>query len=160
MQKCVLSVNLRMLEYLLACLYVVSNCFLMTFIASYAVLDGNTCLCTSTLNEKEVELDECNRPCTEDASEFCGGGYVQSVYDTEIRVPGPPQNANIINHKDTSILIEWSAPEQKATLTRYVIRAKVVKNYGTMLQAAPPEWTVETTDHTVQYELLNLHPGN
>lgn len=141
-------------------LYDVSNYFLITFIARYAVLDGNACLCTSTLNEKEVDLDECNRPCAEDTKEFCGGGYVQSVYDTEIRVPGPPRNANIINRKDTSILIEWSQPEQKATLSRYIIRANVVKNYGNMIQVAPPEWTIETTDHTVQYELLNLHPGS
>lgn len=125
----------------------------------YAVLDGNACLCSNTINEKELNFDECNRPCADNTLTNCGGEYAQSIYDTEIKVAGVPKNLQIIDQKETSIVVRWSEPEQTNSLSRYIIRANIVKNYGTQVLPPSPQWTVERSDHTVQYELLNLNPG-
>lgn len=125
----------------------------------YAVLDGNACLCTNTINESEVSFEECNRPCTENPNEFCGGGYAQSYYDTDIKVAGPPRNIQIVNRTDSSILIQWTAPEQKNHLSQYIIRAKLLKKFGPKELPPLPQWSVEKTDNNIQYELINLNPG-
>lgn len=129
------------------------------FSCRYAVLKGNDCYCTDIINEKEVGVDECDRPCTENLKEFCGGEYTQSYYDTGIKVPGPPQNLRIINRTDSTILIQWSAPEQMKSLNQYIIRANVIKKYGPKSLPPLPQWAVEKTGHIIQYELFNLNPG-
>lgn len=114
----------------------------------YAVLEGSRCSCSNTLNEKELNFDECNSE------------YAQSIYDTDIKVAGVPKNAQIIDQKETSIILQWSEPEQTNSLSGYIIRANILKKYGTKVLPPSTQWTVERSDHTVQYELLNLNPGN
>lgn len=123
------------------------------------MLDGNACLCTNMINEKEITFEECNRPCTENLMEFCGGEYAQSYYDTDIKVPGPPRNVRAINRSDSSILVEWSAPEQTNYLNQYIIRANLIKKYGMTILTPSLQWTVEKFGHIIQYELLSLNPG-
>lgn len=121
------------------------------------MLDGNACLCTNTINDTELMLTECDRPCAENRNEFCGGEYAQSYYD--IRGVGPPKNIKITNRTDTSIRITWSAPEPIHSLTRYIIRAIVVKTFGSNDLPSLPEWTVENTNEDIEYELFNLNSG-
>lgn len=111
------------------------------------------------INEKELHFDECNRPCTEDLNEVCGGEYAQSYYDTDIKVPGPPKNVRAINRTDSSILVEWSEPDQTNSLNQYIIKANLIKEYGITLLKSSLQWAVEKTGHTIQYELFNLNPG-
>lgn len=125
----------------------------------YAVLDGNACLCTNTINETELKDTECDRPCSENQKEFCGGEYSQSYFDTKIKVPGPPEKIQILQSTENTILIRWTRPEQANSLTRYIIWANLLKKYGTKISQPTPQWTVESIDNTVQYELLNLNPG-
>lgn len=142
-------------------LLLIINSQLMVNISSYsryAVLDGNACLCTNTINESEVNFDECDRNCTEKPNEFCGGAYVQSYYDTDVKVAGPPRNIRIVNQTDSSILIQWSAPEQRNDLSQYIIRANLLKKYGPKHLPPLPQWSVDKSDN-LQYELFNLNPG-
>lgn len=143
----------------------VFNIFKLIFfniVCRYAVLDGNACLCSNTINEKELNYDECNRPCADNTPTnemSCGGEYAQSIYDTDIKVAGVPENSQILDRKETSIIVQWSEPEQMNSLSRYIIRANIIKKYGTKVLPPTPQWTVERSDHDVQYELLNLNPG-
>lgn len=121
------------------------------------MLDGNICLCTNTINDTELPFIECDKPCTRNPDEFCGGEYAQSYYD--IRGVGPPRSLRINNQTDTSIRIKFSAPEQVNALTRYIIRATIIKKFGSNDLPSLPEWTVENTNADIEYELLNLNPG-
>lgn len=132
----------------------------MYFPFRYAVLDGNACLCTNTITEPAIHLTECDRPCAENHKEFCGGGYAQSYYDTNMKGVGPPRNVQIVDKTDTSMFIEWFAPEQLNSLTRYNIRANILKKFGSNDVSALPQWTVENTNSKIEYELSDLNPGN
>lgn len=39
-------------------------------------------MCTNTITETELKDTECDRPCSENHLEFCGGEYSQSYFDT------------------------------------------------------------------------------
>lgn len=125
----------------------------------YAVLDGNACLCTNAINETELKEIECDRPCSENQNEFCGGEYSQSYFDTNVKVPGPPTNLKIISSTENTINIQWTRPDQADALNRYKIWANILKKYGSKLLQPIPHWTIESIDNTIQYELLNLIPG-
>lgn len=127
----------------------------------YAVLDGNTCHCTNTIEEQEVSQEECDRPCTENHDQICGGSYVQSYYDTDARVAGVPQNVRIVKRSDTSILLQWLAPDQflSKSLDQYIIRAKVIRKFGANSLPPLPQWMVEKNGANGQTELVNLNPG-
>lgn len=127
----------------------------------YAVLEGNACLCSNTINEKELKDDECDRPCAENHKEFCGGEYAQSYYDTGVNVPGPPTHLQVIKRTENSILVGWAPPEQRISLSRYFIWTNLTRKYGTKMVSPLPfvQWTIEKTDRTLQYELINLNPG-
>lgn len=128
------------------------------------MLDGNACLCSNTINEQELPNDECDRPCSAQPAQICGGSYAQSYYDTDIKVAGPPRDVRIINRTDTSIVLHWKhfdphvlRPDD-TSLTRYVIRATIIKSYSSMAKIPLPEWSVEKGTDT-QIELVNLIPG-
>lgn len=123
------------------------------------MLEGNACLCTNMINETELKDDECDRPCAENHHEFCGGEYAQSYYDTGVKVPGPPTHLQVLKRSENSILIQWAPPEQINSLSRYVIWANLTKKYGIKMLSPLPEWTIESTDQALQYELTNLNPG-
>lgn len=56
--------------------------------------------------------------------------------------------------------MKWNRPEQENIINRYIIWAHLIKNYGSKV-SQPHQWTIESTDNTVQYqyELINLSPG-
>lgn len=130
----------------------------------YAVLDGNACLCSNTINEQELPADECDRPCTDQREQICGGSYAQSYYDTDIKVAGPPRSVRIINRTDTSIVLHWQHSDPHVlraddkSLSRYVIRAKILQSYSSMAKLPLPQWSVEKGTDS-QIELLDLNPG-
>lgn len=128
----------------------------------YGVSDGNACLCTNTIKDVELSQDECDRPCTENPEQFCGGSYAQSYYDTDVRVAGPPRNLVILSHTNTSIFLRWLEPEQQQpdSLTRYKIRANIIKKYGSNSMLQLPQWMVEKAGANAQIELVNLNPGS
>lgn len=133
---------------------------LPTAFRRYAVLDGNVCYCTNTIKETEVNADECDKPCTEKHDQFCGGSFSQSYHDTDVKVAGPPQSIRVVNHTDTSITVEWTPPEAQAdALTRYVVRAKVLRQFGSSSSTPMREWSVDRTDRVPQIECVDLHPG-
>lgn len=111
------------------------------------------------INETELKDTECDRPCSENHREFCGGEYSQSYFDTNQKVPGPPRSLKIITRTEYTVLIQWTRPEQANSLTRYIIWANLLKKYGSKIIQPLPQWTIESNDDTVQYELLNLNPG-
>lgn len=128
------------------------------------MLDTNACLCTNTINEKELPSDECDRPCSAQPPQICGGSYAQSYYDTDIKVAGPPRNVRVVNRTDTSIVLHWQhfdpqvLRDADTSLSRYVIRAKIVKSYSSMAILPLPQWSVEKGTNS-QIELVNLNPG-
>lgn len=128
------------------------------------MLDGNSCLCTHTLSEQMINPTECDRPCTENSEQMCGGSYVQSYYDTDVKVAGPVRNLRVKNRSESSILLQWQHPESQlststdTSLTRYVIQANVIKTFSSIVLPPPPQWTVEKINPT-QIEIVNLHPG-
>lgn len=132
------------------------KCFFFNFQWRYAVLDGNVCHCTNTINETKIHFSECNKPCTENHYEFCGGSYAQSYY--VIEGINHPQNLEIINSTDSSIRLKWSLPEQ-VKVRQYIIQAIVIKMFGSNDFPSYLEWMVENTNKDMEYELLNLHPG-
>lgn len=127
----------------------------------YAVLDGNACLCTNTIKDDEVSNDECDRPCSENHDQFCGGSYSQSYYDTDVKVAGPPRNLRVLSKTDSTIFLQWFEPEQQQpdSLTRYKIQANIIKKFGTQTLSQLPQWMVEKTKANAQIELVNLNPG-
>lgn len=96
--------------------------------------------------------------------QICGGSYAQSYYSTEIKVAGPPRNVHAMNRTDTSIAIHWEHFDphvlhpDDTSLSRYIIRAKIVKSYSTMAKLPLPQWSVEKGTES-QIELVNLNPG-
>lgn len=125
-------------------------------------MDGNTCHCSNTLKEAELTNDECDRPCTENHDQICGGSYAQSYYDTDSKVAGIPRNVRIVRKTDTSILLQWSAPEehQSKSLDEYIIRANILKKFGSNSIPPLPQWMVEKNGASAQTELVNLNPGS
>lgn len=128
----------------------------------YAVLDGNACHCTNTITESELQNEECDKPCSENIDQICGGNYAQSYHDTDVRVAGPPRNLQIVNQTDSSIVLKWQAPEQQQpqSLIRYIIRANILKKFGPNSLLPLPQWTQEKTAASPQIELPNLNPGS
>lgn len=130
----------------------------------YAVLDRHECLCTNRITEKEIDADECDYPCAENPKQICGGSYAQSYYDTDVHVAGPPRQLEITNRSSSSIQLRWQhydplvLDKEDTTLTRYAIRANVVKSFSSMGVLPPPQWIVEKRSDS-QIELVNLHPG-
>lgn len=128
----------------------------------YAVLDGNACHCTDTIKEQAYPADECDKPCTENHKQFCGGSMAQSYHSTDVKVPGPPQNLQYLNFTDTSITLEWNAPRQQFdALSQYTVKARLLKQFGAMMSksAQTLEWTLDNTDRTLQIECGGLQPG-
>lgn len=74
-------------------------------------------------------------------------------------MPGPPTNLKIITRTEHTILIQWTRPEQTNSLSRYIIWANLLKKFGSKFLQPIPQWTIESNDNTLQYELLNLNPG-
>lgn len=101
---------------------------------------------------------ECNRPCSENHKEFCGGQYSQSYYDTNVKLP-PPRNLIMINRTENTILIQWRRPGRENTINRYIVWTKLTKKFGSKI-LLPHQWTIESMDSTVQYELINLNPAS
>lgn len=125
------------------------------------MLDGNACLCTNTIKEVEINNEECDRPCSENHNQFCGGSYAQSYYDTDVHVAGPPRNLQVLSKSDSTIFLKWLEPEQQQSnsLTRYNIRANIIKKFGTNSMSPLPQWMVEKAGTSSQIELVNLNPG-
>lgn len=127
----------------------------------YAVLDGNACLCTNTIKDDEISGEECDRPCSENHDQYCGGSFAQSYYDTDVRVAGPPRNLRISSSTNSTIFLHWFEPEQQQpdSLHRYKIRANIIKKFGTNSVSLLPQWMVEKSEKNSQIELVNLNPG-
>lgn len=142
------------------CICILLPSFAFNFKIRYAVVDGNACFCTNTINETELKDTDCDRPCSENQEEFCGGEYAQSYFDTNIKV-SPPRNLEIITRTENTILMQWNRPEQENALNRFIIWANLIKTYGSKV-LQPHQWTIESMENTVQYQydLINLNPGN
>lgn len=107
-----------------------------------------------------MSADECDKPCTENHDQFCGGSFTQSYHDTDVKVAGPPPNIRIVNYTDTSITVEWTAPDAlPEALSRYVVRAKELRRFGGSSSTPMREWSVDRSDRVPQIECVDLHPG-
>lgn len=128
------------------------------------MLDHRICLCTNRIADDEIGADECDFPCDDSPEQMCGGNYAQSYYDTDVRVAGPPRQVEIANRTASSILLRWQhfdplvLQKDDTTLTRYVIRATVLKSLAPIAVPPPPQWRVEKRSDS-QVELVNLHAG-
>lgn len=56
--------------------------------------------------------------------------------------------------------MEWDPPDQQPdALTRYTVRAKVLKQFGSAASTQILEWTVDRAEQASQIECVDLHPG-
>lgn len=123
----------------------------------YAALDADTCSCTHILSVDAVAPSECNRPCSANAQQYCGGdGGTESYYDTGLRSAGPITSVKFKNVTEDTISIVWMPPESHSLLDHYVVRAEVLQTFSTR-QLINPEWTVSREER--QFDLVGLHPG-
>lgn len=127
-------------------------------------MDGRSCLCTNRIVDNEIAREECDFPCVENPKQICGGNYAQSYYDTGVQVAGPARQVEITNRTSSSISLRWQhfdplvLQSGDTTLSQYIIRARVLKSYSSLIVPPPPQWTVEKR-HNSKIELVNLHPG-
>lgn len=152
------------------------------------MLNGDKCSCSNTISEKELEFKDCDRPCSENSNQKCGGNNADSYYDTGIKgkyyllnskyelasvkinqfqstVAGPPQNIRIINSTSSSISLEWEHPldvlksdYEPSRLTQYNIRTNVLRTYASNDIMLPKQWAIQR-DSQPRTELTNLHSG-
>lgn len=129
---------------------------LSLYYCRYATLDGSSCACTHVLSVEAVAPSECNRPCTGNAQQYCGGEGTESYYDTGIRIAGPVTNVQFRNITENSFSISWIPPDSSILLDHYKIRADVLKTFSTR-PLINPEWTLGKYERS--FDLPDLHPG-
>ncbi|CAF4866538.1 unnamed protein product [Pieris macdunnoughi] len=124
----------------------------------YALIGNeSTCFCGNTPGKFKMDLGVCTSPCPKNETQICGGENAVSVYDTEITKPGPPTSLETYNVTESTVRVQWTAPQAYTRITSYIIWAVVVTTYAdTILQ--PIQWRVP--NNTYQTQLLNLQPGS
>ncbi|XP_059613064.1 putative inactive tyrosine-protein kinase Wsck [Phlebotomus argentipes] len=127
----------------------------------YAVVQSTSCSCSNTYPTDPAEkLDpgRCNIQCSKNKDEFCGGDDVESYYETNLSVPGPPKHLrmDLDTVKNTSFTILWEPPDASNFLMQYAITARVIHTFAHRM-LVPIEWRAARTD--VQQELVELHPA-
>ncbi|XP_055707479.1 putative inactive tyrosine-protein kinase Wsck [Phlebotomus papatasi] len=124
----------------------------------YAAIQSTSCGCTNTYPTEKLDPAKCNIRCSKNSAQFCGGDDVESYYETNLQVPGPPKHleVNLSTVKNTSLTVQWNAPESRNFLVIYAITAKVLHTYATRM-LGPIEWRADSGD--TQQELVDLHPA-
>lgn len=128
----------------------------LLLICSYAALDDSSCSCTHHLPVEVVVPSDCNRPCSGNPQQYCGGDETESIYDTGLRNPGPITNVEFRNITEDTISLAWTPPESRILLDHYIVRAEVLHTYSTR-PLINPEWTVPKEDR--QFDLVGLQPA-
>ncbi|XP_045532166.1 putative tyrosine-protein kinase Wsck [Pieris brassicae] len=124
----------------------------------YALIGNqSTCFCGNTPGKFKMDLGVCTTPCPKNETQICGGENAVSVYDTEVTKPGPPTSLEIYNVTETTVRVQWTAPQAYTRITSYIIRAVVVTTYADII-LQPIQWRVP--NNTYQTQLLNLQPGS
>ena len=72
--------------------------------------NGQYCYCGNSYGRYGPSSD-CKTRCSESKSEICGGFQANNVYDTKIKVPGPPSDLKLIKSKENSLKIHWEPPK-------------------------------------------------
>ena len=60
-----------------------------------ALQNAEFCYCGNTFG-RYGPSDKCRKPCSSAQFEICGGFETNSVYSTEVKVPGPPINLKLV----------------------------------------------------------------
>lgn len=68
-----------------------------------------------------------------------------------------PDFPKIQNRTETSFTIEWEYIRKKLRITKYTIKAEILKTYASQSFYDPPEFVVASGQD--RYEITNLHPG-
>ncbi|KAJ2944706.1 hypothetical protein O0L34_g4063 [Tuta absoluta] len=124
----------------------------------YAVIGNeSTCFCGNTPGIFQLPLESCSTPCPKNETQMCGGDGAASVYDTDVTAPGAPATLEVINVTETTIRVRWTLPQAHTLITSYTLRADVEETFADADTLLSLEWTV--SNETLQYELVNLHPG-
>lgn len=124
----------------------------------YAVIGNeSTCFCGNRPGIFKLPTESCLTPCPKNETQKCGGDGAASVYDTDVTAPGEPTSLDIVNVTETTVRIRWQPPQAYSVITGYVLRATVEETFADFA-LKPIEWRV--SNDTLQYELLNLHPGS
>ena len=96
--------------------------------------NGTKCFCGNSYGR--YGPDKCNVRCPNDFQDVCGGELKNSVYETGVRVPGPPSTLKLEKAEENSLKIRWSEPKYSSSLnskddfiTQYHITVTVSKSF-------------------------------
>ncbi|XP_049878135.1 putative inactive tyrosine-protein kinase Wsck [Pectinophora gossypiella] len=125
----------------------------------YAVIGNeSTCFCGNVPGYFKLPLESCNTPCPKNETQMCGGeSGAASVYDTDVSAPGEPASLDVVNVTETTVRVRWTPPQAYSLITEYILRATVEETYADFA-LIPLEWRIP--NDSLQYEMLNLHPGS
>ncbi|XP_059047660.1 putative inactive tyrosine-protein kinase Wsck [Achroia grisella] len=124
----------------------------------YALIGNeSTCFCGNIPGQFRISLDLCDTPCPKNETQKCGGDNAGSVYDTDVRAPGPPTTLDVSNFTETTARLQWTIPQAYSIITGYVVRATPLESYADY-PLPPFEWRLSNS--TYQFVLVNLHPGS
>ncbi|XP_053662298.1 putative inactive tyrosine-protein kinase Wsck [Anopheles marshallii] len=124
----------------------------------YAVLSGQRCSCTNTIQTRIIEDRECDLKCGKQPDENCGGVNAQAVYETGVDVAGPVRNLRIDGEqKEDTVAIRWDLPvDDGVIIDEFEIVAEVTRTYASF-RIYPVRWSVHNV--STGFELSNLQPG-
>ncbi|XP_055690850.1 putative inactive tyrosine-protein kinase Wsck [Lutzomyia longipalpis] len=125
----------------------------------YAVIQSTSCACTNTHPNERLDAEKCSIRCSKNSEQFCGGEDVESYYETNLKVPGPPRHLrmDLDTVKNTSFTIMWDPPEASTLVMEYAINAYPIHTYAIGGMLSHVGWRVERGEN--QQELVELHPA-
>ena len=71
--------------------------------------------------------DKCRKRCTNNDQEVCGDALANNIYQTDVKVPGPPTNLKLSKALERQLVITWDPPlfAQENFITNYFIKVTV-----------------------------------
>ncbi|CAG7814992.1 unnamed protein product [Allacma fusca] len=118
--------------------------------------NGLECMCGSSYGRnREGNCDNC----TNNAAEFCGSETAYSIYDTNFKVPSPPQQIMLLQRAEDSLQISWVRPlAPNGHLVGYRITAQPLFTYAQVWKQGNT-WEVSDSLQQQQF-LIGLLPGS
>ncbi|XP_014676753.1 PREDICTED: putative tyrosine-protein kinase Wsck [Priapulus caudatus] len=129
--------------------------------SKYAGLQaGVNCFCGNTFGR--YSRATCNAQCSGDLTQICGDKETNSIFDTDVPVPGKPSKLEVLTKSENSITLRWDPPGTSyGAITNYEMSAVPVFSYNPLVMPNVNKYTVTYTvpPNTFTYSIANLLPG-
>ena len=139
----------------------VKDCASKFFI--YAALqNAESCFCGNSFG-RYGPSNKCRQKCQGAPNEVCGGLDSNSVYLTNVQVPGPPTQLKLEKATETWLSIKWQPPQYsiKDFITDYFIHVQVIESFDSSHNSKTfsPK-NIQVTESSRMTVILGLRPGS